>query len=555
MIHIRCYFLFFTLLFLIPSVRTQDLPEMLDMLAEKLPEIADDKETIRQTLTFEPEAPYRVAFSQTTTDRKGNSTTRFEFNLAFLEVRNVKRESSRRKMAVQVKAGDDLLKVFEDGTLDTYTDELEILCQDVDQARALEDLLVKAISQAREDFREAGVIPTAYQDLKTYLEEKVSDEVLLDDESYVQTLKPVTDTLSRYTLSQRLITEKGEKESILYTFDFADIHSAGINIQIKRNEVYLEVPCRDKNDFIEAEEEGQVSFDNSLNIYANGYEEARNLLIALQQFTEMSQAQFKENLPDLLDNQAALRYLERHLRAFSFNDMEVKPNATVDCLFDLTIDIMEGEDTERERYVVDLADLAPNTISFDIGSDGIQVIASVRDGANFVRVYEDGEQKNYDDEIPLPVRDVPTAKRLRHALTRSISTCRNEVDLQDFAWIKEALEQGPSDPEQTAKLSAADDAPDCSWVYTLTEQSRRGEKVSRYEFNLSDLNEKSFELQTRGTTASVQVGTNYQERIIAVFDEEEEAEYENEIAFEVADVQAGKTIIASMMQMIAGCKE
>lgn len=553
----RRSFSFFVLLLSLTPLSAQEasLTELLDSFHAALEEIADDKSTIRQELTYDVDKPYRVIFRRIESDKRGSETMEFHLNLAFLEKRMVRQKSSRREMTVEVNAPDELIKVFEDGELDGYEDELSILCIDINQARQLEDLLAEAIVAARKLWEAEGIIPQAYDDLEAFLIDRVSEEVIVGDESYVQTLQPEEGYRSRFTFNQRLIDDKGEQESILYAFDFSDVNPAGIDIEIKREEIYLEMPCFDGNDYIARQEEGETEFTDKIDVYANGYEQARVLLNALQAFAKRSKEQFQEKLPDLTSNEAALSYLDEQIQSFTFNELKIEQEAEVNCLFELTLTTTEDDDTETERYLVDMSDLAPTGTELDISSDGIRVVAEVRDGDDFVMVFEDGEQENYSDELPIAAPDIPTAKRLRHGLTRAIATCKNELPVREFPWMSEAVENGVKDPEKSAFLKQTEGEDACNWSYQTTEEGRRGDDIERFEFNLYDLNEKSFELETKGTEVFVHVYSNYKEPVITMYDEDNETEYENQLTFALADIQTAKQFIATFMTKIEECKK
>jgi hypothetical protein len=549
-------FLFLLVIFSISTPlllgQNTSLTDLLDQIKADLPTIEDDKSTIEQSLSYQTDAPYRVTFERVETDKRGAETFTFEMNLAFLNERMVRWESTRQDMYVGISANDDLIKAYKQGELDGYTDELTIFCQDVDQARALEELLKQAIRQAQAAWEAEGIVPTDFEGLQSYIQEALSREVTAGDETYVQTLQPEEGSISRYTFSRRLISEKGQEEDLLFTFDFADIHPEGINIEIKGDQIYLELPSVDKNKYIRLLEEDETDFENALEAYVSTYEDASTLQAALRSFISSSKERFQERLPDLETQEEAINYLEEQIQSFEFNGRSITQSIAGGCFMELSQTIAEEDEQTEYRFLIDAADLAANAIDFDISSKGIQVVPNTTDKVDFVGVYEDGEQENYDSDFPIYVPTIPSAKRLRHAISRAAATCRNEIELKDFAWMVQEVEKAPADPEVTTRLQSEEP---CKWVFTITEEGRRGQDIERYEFNLSDLNDKSVELGTRGTEASVTLGTNYQERVIAVYDEEEEVEYQNEVVFPVSSIRAGKAFIGTIMQAIAGCKE
>lgn len=532
--------------------QTTSLTDLLDQIKADLPAIEDDKSTIEQRLSYEPDAPYRITFERIETDKRGTETFTFEMNLAFLNERMVRWESTRREMYVGISANDDLIKAYEQGELDGYTDELTIYCQDVDQARSLEGLFKQAVRQAQAAWEAEGIVPTDFDGLQSYIQDALSQEVTAGDETYVQTLTPEEGSVSRYTFSQRLVSEKGQEEDLLFTFDFADIHPEGINIEIKKDQIYLELPSVDKNKYIRVLEEGETDFDNSLDAYVSTYEDASTLQAALRSFISSSEERFRERLPDLETQDAAISYLEKQIQSFTFNGTTITQAVSGGCFMELTQTIAEEDEQNEYRFLIDVADLATNTIDFDISSKGIEVVPNTIDKVDFIGIYENGEQENYDSDFPIFVPDIPTAKRLRHALSRAAATCQNEIELKDFDWMVQEVEKAPADPEVTTRLQSDES---CKWIFTITEEGRRGQDIERYEFNLSDLNDKSVELGTKGDEVSVTLGTNYQERVITVYDEDGEVEYENEVSFPVSSIRAGKAFVGTIMQAIASCKE
>lgn len=532
-----------------------ELQTLLTDIDGSLVEIVDKKTTITQSLLVEAAHPYRVTFEVKENDGRGSENTSYEFNLAFFEERVVKWASNRREMYVEIDAADDQIKVYKDGEFSKYTDELKVLCDNIDLARKLEEQLKKAIVLAKQLWEKEGVVPTTYDALKPFIVDLLGEEVAFDDESYVQTLEAKADSKTRFSLRQRKVSDKGTEESPLYIFDFADINAGGLDIEVKGNEIYVEVPCVDKKDFIETLEDGETDFASALKIYVNSFEDAQILSDALRKFTDLCVKIEEGNQPNFATGEEALKYLNSLIKDFKFNEESISQQADCQCFFEIDVTVTEADKQEQQRLIVDLSDLSANNIEIKVASKGISVVLPVRDKQNFIMVYENGEQENYDDELAIRVPDVPTAKAMRYAFSKAIGTCKDGITVQDFDWLSKEAEMAYTDGETSAKLSLPESGNNCKWAYTITEEGEKGQKIERYEFNLSDLNEKEVALATKGKTAFVIASTKFKERVISLYNEDGEAEYENEVSFTVADIRSGKTFIGTLMRMIEGCVE
>ncbi len=531
-----------------------ELISTLQEIEQNLQPVEQKNATFSTSLSYDESAPYIITLSLEETDNKGEETTEFQLNLAYLNERQVKWESSRKEMTVNFYSKDKFIQVTQNGDRQNYEDELAIPCLDVDNARILEELFQKAIPLANKVWQEDTQLPGDFEGLRSFVINAVSD-VQEGDEMYVQKLKPVDAESSRFTLSKRYISDKGEETDLMYTFNFTDIHPPGISTQVKGKSVYVALNTDNRQKFIEVTDGENTNYTDEVEIQAASYEDAQLLTVALRRFVPEARENYNETQPAFQSSMEALGYLNEAIQSYTINRVAITQADNQECLFELEREAADDKSTEALRFLVDISDLAPNTIEIDVSAKGIWVTAATKGNNDYVMPFENGEQQNYTDAFSIGAADIPNAKAIRHGLTEAINNCQGEVSPEDFAWMSKTIEEG-NNPQSTIEqqLSVFEDNA-CKVAFTVIESGKRETTEERYEFNLHDLDENTVALNTKGTTAYVQAGTVYKERTINYYKEDGSVDYENSVAIIVPDIASGKVFMETLTSLIKKCKE
>lgn len=543
------------LLFLFSSInvifaQVSDLTTALNELKAKLTTVETKKSTYKTTLVFKEEQPYKVTFAIDELGKKGTSTTEFQLNLAYVNEREVKRQSSRNMMEVAIASSDKIIQVFKDGTLANYQNELAIPCSDVDNAREIEEILKKAIGLSNTSWENDIQLPEVYNGLEEFITTRIRD-VTIGDELHVQKLEAIDEQVPRFQFTQI----KGDKPESKFRFNFADIHPPSVRTIVKGKVVFVEMKIDNRNKFIEEDAEGVISYENELQIDMASFEDAQLLVTGLRKFLKLADEKDKAALPKFTSNKEALDYLASVIpKAYKIDEDEVTQKVKSDCLFELERETTTSKGIKTEKYIVDLFDLSTNEVEIKVGLKGVNVAAKDKDQAKFIGVFEDGERKSYTNSFEIGAASIPAAKKIRFSLSESIKTCKGGIEAKDFKWMTNLLEQ-QTDSLVAAKgqtLTLIEDDP-CKLSLKIIEEGNKGIKESRYEVNLFDLEEKATVLATKGTRAYVQAFSKFKERIISLYDNDGKLKYENNIEIDMPDISSGKVFLVTLKSLIKQC--
>ncbi len=508
--------------------------------------------TLSTSLAFEEEAPYRVAITIDESGKKGVESTEYRFNLAFLDQRGIKWESNKKEMNVTLEADEKMIQVTKNGERDNYEDALAIPCLDIDNARLIEGLLRKALPIAKELWREDSGLPTEFSALENYLSAAVK-EVREGEEVYIQDLKPLDGPAPRFAFSKRHLKNGETKLEGSYVFNFADIHPPAVDISVKGKSIFVELQAANRNKYIEVTEDGKLDFTNELQVHTASYEDAQLLATTLRQYLPKAGEYYRESFPSFQTEGEAFLFLKETVRSYRFNEANVIQSVSGGCLFDLERQVTDDKEAKTERFLMALSDLDPGSVEIDVSSKGIWVSAETKGRNKYVMPFENGEQQNYDDDLLIGAADIPNAKNIRYGLAESIRLCKGEVEAEGFGWLSALVNE--SEVAGIRQQLQAIDGNTCKLALTIVEEGKRDDEEMRYEFNLYDLDEHSVSLDTRGTAAFLEMATNYKERVINLYTEDGDLEYEKELILYVPDIPSGKIALATMKRLIEGCEE
>lgn len=244
-----------------------NLKSSLDKVKSYVKEIKLEKSTVNQQFSYDNGSPFNVKIVTSTTDSKGKSTEEiYEFNLGLMG--DVKRSASSKEMKVELSSrkGLKVIKYTKGGEAQNYENKLEILSDNVDDARELEKNFKDAIAAAKTAWEASVKLPkddlTA---LQSWLEQNIK-EVSTEKLSVKQSFKKGNTYKDRGTL----ISEKndGKKTTQLQSdFSWGDFNDNGAELKISGKEVTVIV--KSKNDYVKTQQ-GDVmkGYDDEIEISA-----------------------------------------------------------------------------------------------------------------------------------------------------------------------------------------------------------------------------------------------------------------------------------------------
>lgn len=521
-----------------------------EALADLLGKVQVRKDQYDQMLLYQPDAPYRITLQVTEIDNRGRETRmKYRVNLGLLSVGEIDLDEGRDRLEITIGGGrEPMVQMLEEEELAGYEKELVFLATDIDNARAIRDLLREIVPLARERWETDAALPTTYEDLLHWVSERVVD-VEFEDERYGQTWTQL-DHPSRIQFAQ-----EADGDRYLYVFNLADLSPSDIEMDVRRTEATVELRTNDRRNYIQVTENGERdNFDDDFDIQCPNAEAAQVLAYGLRKLPGLAR-ELPANQAKKYSTQAqALRALQAAITDFNHGGYYVRQSLTGGCQAVYQRNIDDDGDAEAAEFQVDFADFDPGDVEIEVARAQVAIQVKTRDGRDFIYVQEDGEQQNYEDDLSFPVADIPAAKQALQALQAVIRLCPRDVEGLNWTEVQARIASASTqldDITQQVELMAGDR---CKWAATILEEGRRSEET-RYEFNLYDLDPSRVEIDVKGTQIWLELATTGGDDIIKTITDGEEAGFTDDLALGASSIPEAKALQATLQAMIRGCKE
>ena len=519
-----------------------------------------------QSFSTQPENTCLVRFTVLNT-KKGKETV-FELNASDLNKRAVSFDTRKNEVTVKAmtQGKRDLIRVYEDGQVEGYQDEVSVLVPGIKEARLLVDALTEMASQCQE--QQASADSSSDQSVSTllsFLEDKVG-EVSINDEQFDQAITHDAQNPSIITY-ERIEHSKGDE--LQYTVNLTDLNDRSIAFDTKGTAVWVIAETKGKRDLVQVHKNGQLDgYEDQIALMANDIEHARQLEQAWKQLVTLSESE-TEFLPSNADPSVAetLRFLEEHVgnvevkddkyeQAFSYE--ENTRNGGVGYL--LTYQVSDAGKGEEETYHWNMADMHPSSIQFDIQRSNVVVELQTLDKSDLIAYSEDGVLDGYTDGLAIRANSIEEARQLTQAFQHvakklndqpaTLSLPTTVSGTLDF--LQQRVGEITVGEERFSQsIEAQSDGP-CTLSYQIVDGDEGDEFV--YEWNMTDLNESSISLNTKGNAVFASVETIGRRDLIEVMENGEVDDYEKQLDIRAAGIEEAREIIAALKQLASLCK-
>ncbi|HKK77524.1 MAG TPA: hypothetical protein VJ953_20760 [Saprospiraceae bacterium] len=529
-----------------------ELREKVEALQSIIQDVDTGKETYEQNLSFDEDRPYLVTFSVKEIDSKGRTESHeYTFNLAFLEERLIRRVSSRSEMSVELKTGrEDLIFETEDGEPEGYTDEFAIRNQGVDNAREIEPLVKEIIPLAAKVWKADNQLQNNFGVILEWLATNINT-VEMGDTRVSQTLEQSAEIADRFFFYYESMEDGEQEETGKYNLSLGDLDEKNIDFDIKGTEVYLSIPTDGKRDFIEyTEGEEETEYVSSIDFFFSTPGAAKLAQEALEMFIPLCREKIQQRMPDTGDQ--APQLLAQAISDFNKGEVEVNQSLVGNCQVVYQRQLAEGGSEENTLFTFHLEDLATEEIEIDVEDYWVGLELETRDSKDYIQIQEDGELQNYEDKLTFFADGVENARLIMYLLPAAVEQCQRTVQGRDLAWLSEQLAQIEQQTEEYGQQLETAEGDSCKAIFTLTEFGRNTSN-SVYEFNWADLSVKRMEMDIRGTEIQLDLKTNNNDKIINLYEDDEELEYTDELTFLLPNVEAAKVSMATIQAQIKTC--
>ncbi len=524
-----------------------NLKASLDKVKSYVKEIKLEKSTVNQQFSYDNANPYDVKIAITTADSKGKSTEEiYEFNMGLMG--EVKRSASSKEMKVEMSAQKNLkvIRFTKGGEMQNYENKVEILAENVDDARELEKNLKDAVSAAKTAWEASVKLPKDdLAALQSWLEQHIKD-VSSDKQSVKQSLKKSGTYKDRATLTSE--ENDGKKTTELQSdFSWGDFNDNGAELKISGKEVTVSV--KSKNDYVRTQQ-GSVmkGYDDEVKFAAANPTEGTILQMAIQKIIPLAKKELQNRVPKIASKEEGFKILKDRLKDVKANESNYIQKIEPACATTYSLKSEVKGKTVEESFKFNFGDLTDFKLS--ISKEVIRIASKVQDSKKFIQVTKDGALQNYDNSVEFIAGDIEDARYLMEALPAIAKGCKGNVTAGDFNWLAGKV-KAIENPKQELVLQDGDK---CKWKLTSTASDSKKTVETVLEFNLYDIDPNKIEVDVSGKTVGIMGYTINKEKFIKQTKDGKPtfASEANLVVNTIEDAQKG---VATFKALVGGCKK
>ena len=361
------------------------------------------------------------------TNKKGSTESHYWiFYLADIDPAAIKFASKGKSIVISMEThfSQRFVSYYEESEFEEYSEEIEIVMNEVDMARSFIEILKENVGSCKESQAEWSEREEAFK----WLIENIG-KAQDDDVQWVQSLsKGEKGYLAVINAESR--NNKGEQENFEYVFDLSDINPMAINLKVTGKSLSIEVPTREGENYIElnSREDGKT-FTEEILIYADDIENARQIVYALSYLvtnTMPERAQWGGYIE-------ALDFVKANLGEVKIKDdiyhnsieYEASPSGIVDLTVNETDSDGESEEVIYSFYLADIND----KLNLDVSKSDITIQMQTKNKKDFIRETKGENLIGYDSDLEFHATNMDLARDIINAFEQAIGNSEEEIEV------------------------------------------------------------------------------------------------------------------------------
>ena len=553
------FFMMASAISLVSAGQTEDFNATIQKLQGALVQVSTSSKKYDQEI--KPGQFGSVRYSVDETDQKGAKTSyAYEFNLADIDPYAVKQETQKDVILVSltVRNKQKLIKAYKNAETQSYDEQLKIRAKDVDNARAIVELIKKAIPSAEKLLASKLKLKT-YDEMVAWLIANTKNVELGSSKSIKQTLAK-GDYVGSLKLTEIETDAKGATEE-QYVFNLADINLNSVNFKITGNKFAVNFETIQRVKGVSVNKAGKNSFVDEVSINTNNVDEARDIKTVLGIVVPLAVDKVKaDNSKTGTTDEvgAALKNLVKEVKG---SEKSMLQTVEAKCITTVTQTNQTSNGSEKNVYTFNWMDVNPNITQIQVTGDKMFVEATALDKKPVIMHFKNDKLDGYENEIKLYTENIEVARRLKFVTEKAAEKCKtaykdpfaNSAN-EAFNWLKKTV--GEVVVEETSLKQTFEAAGEGFNKVKYTRTSVKGNTSSEeiYEFNFSDINPSTVEVQVKGKWLYVRFESNFKAKIFGAYKDGKIQPYATTVEMAMKDVESSRSVISAMKKCIENFK-
>lgn len=513
-----------------------------------------------QKITFQEPALIRYSYHET--DQKGNTTQyAYEFNLADIDPYAVREQTQKDLISVAIAARNKqkLIKVYKNEVVQPYDEQAMIIAKDIDNARAMAEVIKKAIPLA-EKVMAARLKLSGYDAMVTWLVSNVRD-VSLGEKSVKQSLSkgehPGTLVLTRVETDAKSSTED------VFVFNLADINPHGVVYKITGNQFAIACESLQKAKYIGATRNKEIRpFADDIVILTNNADEARDLKHVLSTVVPIAVEKVKGSMPAVASDKDGVQKMTGLIKDVTNGEKQTLQSFEGACIGNFTQVEKDAKTSKKSVYRFNWMDVHAPATKIEVAGEKIFIDVHFADDKKFVMQTADEKFKGYESNVRIYMADIESARRAKFVIDQLVEKCKASYkepfgnDLATTsAYFRKEIKEVILDEVTLKQTLEPVDGDNNKYKFTLIEVNAKGSGAEHvYEFNLSDINPTSITVDVKGKWMYVIMDTDFKEKIIKYYKDGKIQPYASGLQFAINEVEAARAVASALTKAVKAVK-
>jgi hypothetical protein len=534
--------------------------EALNWLKSNIKEVDTKNGRVNQSFNFGTVKDYLVTLNSKSADSKG-ATIDENYDLNILDINKnkilVQVSGAMLSVNVEVISGMKYIKYQKNNQLQSFVSNIDILAEDVDQARGIISALLGAIEKSKSQMPELSNLSQATD----YIKSKTTD-VTVENKTLKQKIDFVPGNGTKTSLQIEEFDSKGKSTTTNYDFYLADIEPASLNFKVSGKKILLVFNILNKNKLIKYTKEGVLqNFVNDIELAFTDIETTREVIASFNKSIKESTWQSK-NWTSIAD---AMKFLEDNIKGGAvLNDKYVLTfdgdfTDPFQCNYKVNNTNEKGIITET-GFLFYPYTLDPASVKIESSGKYLSVVSVAKGKKSFVKKLVKDNKNSYDSELEIMAFDSKEARDILDALKYTLTNAIPKPKVWDSKqsavdYIKENVGNlSGTGKEVKQKIEIVDNDP-CKITFTTTTTDDKGKTEEEiFEFSLSDMNKLAVDFKTSGGNVYINLICKNKQKLIKVYKNGAQQSYGSDVEIVDDDIDTGKNIVEAFKVAISKCE-
>lgn len=501
---------------------------------------------------------YLATLNSESTDSKGvQETIQYNFNLSDIDPSKINLVVSGKYFKIEIPVRDSkyymqLIK----GENTTYSKELEIYSDDMEQARNIYNAMAYLVSETPVPKRKEW---ENYSAVLAFVKSAMH-EVQVGSYTIAQEFSNDESSSGMGHVTIRKTDSKGATTEETNSFYLTDIQP-DISLDASSKNISLELTIKDKKKYIkQTGESGILSYTYDIEIFQTGVEEAREMINAL----ESAIAKSTSGVIEFTSADKAIQWLGENTGEVVIDATTIKQSIQVTSSNENKIELQVVTSSEGSTSITEVFEIYPEDIvseKLEIEVSGKKLWVTLSTGKlKYIKTYKNNILQNYAYETDVFFDDVLKAKNFIAA----IKLLRDKSQVSDramadkataFSYIMDHMGKIEIDGSIIEQKFENRDNDNCKMNYIRTVTDSKGVATEyKYEFTLSDIDQIDSKLYITGKELQVKLETKDNAKLIKPYKNSEAENFIYTLDILVNDVLIAKKLLVAFITLSKMCE-